>query len=76
MPKFRALSGLIQKYYVYRGNNRYSGVMIWESAEALAKYRESDLARTVATSYGVIGTPEVCVHDIMFPLHELQLAAA
>ena len=75
-PDYAAFPGLIQKYYVNRGNNRYAGIMIWESAEALAKFRESDLARTVGPAYGVIGTPEVCVHDLMFPLREMDLAYA
>ena len=75
-PEYAAFPGLLQKYYVHRGENRYAGVMIWESAEALAKFRDSDLARTIGTAYGVIGAPEICVHEVMFPLHALGLAAA
>lgn len=73
-PEYEAFPGLLQKYYVNRGNNRYGGVMIWESPEALAKFRESDLAKSIGPSYGVIGTPDICVHEVMFPLRELELA--
>ncbi len=42
-PQFRALTGLLQKYYLKLGPREYGGVYIWDSAESLQAYRDSDL---------------------------------
>jgi len=52
MPRFRAVPGLIQKLY---GRDEASGdvcgVYFFESEEALAAFRESELAKTIASAY-------------------------
>lgn len=76
-PAYRAVPGLIQKLYLRCGApNTYSGIMLWESAEALAAFRDSDLAKTIPTAYGVKGAPEIRVAETMFLLREsVELAA-
>ncbi|NKB27921.1 MAG: hypothetical protein GKR99_10340 [Rhodobacteraceae bacterium] len=70
-PAYEAQPGLIQKFYMkLDGENRYGGFMIWESAAALAAFRGSELARTIGTAYRVVGTPDVTISEVMFPLHE------
>lgn len=66
---FRALPGLIQKYYVKASEpNHYGGVYIWESMEAMQAYRESDLAMTIPEAYKIVGAPKLEVLDVLFPL--------
>lgn len=73
-PQFRAIPLLLQKFYLKLDKpNHYGGFYIWESAEALAKYRESDLARTIPTAYRVVGAPEVGIYELLFPLRDEAL---
>lgn len=62
---YRAVPGLMQKYYVkLDGPNRYGGVLVWESREALDAFRETELSRTIPTTYGVKGAPSVEVIEV------------
>ena len=70
-PQFRALEGLIQKYYVRRdGPGEYAGVYVWDSQESLEAYRDSELARSIAKAYGVAEPPVVEVNEVLFPLRD------
>lgn len=70
--QFRALPGLIQKYYVKLDQpNEYGGVYIWDSMESLAAYRESDLAASIPAAYKVTGPPTVEILDALFQLREM-----
>lgn len=71
IDQFRALPGLIQKYYVKLAEpNQYGGVYLWDSMESLSAYRESDLAASIPAAYNVKGTPSVEILDSLFPLRE------
>jgi len=75
IEKFRALPGLIQKYYVrLAGPNHYGGVYIWESREAMAAYRQSDLASSIPAAYQVKGAPTIEILEAMFPLRDIPAA--
>jgi len=69
VPLFKAIPGLVQKYYV-RGQDEgeYRGVYLWESMESLAEYRESELAKTIAAAYKVVEPPVIEMGEVMFPL--------
>ena len=68
-PQFRAIDGLVQKYYVRRdGPGEFGGVYLWDSMESLAAFRESELARTIAQAYRVTEPPEVEIAEVLFPL--------
>lgn len=70
-PAFRAIEGLVQKYYVRRDEpGEFGGVYIWDSAESLAAFRESGLAGTIAEAYGVTEPPEVEIAEVLFPLRD------
>lgn len=73
-PQFRAVKGLVQKYYIDLGQGRYSGFYIWENEEALANFRASDLAKTIPAAYQIEGAPEVVMGNCLFPLRELAHA--
>jgi hypothetical protein len=62
---YRAVPGLVQKYYVRLGKpNHFGGVLLWESKEALAAFGETELSKTIPTTYGVKGAPDVEVIEV------------
>jgi heme-degrading monooxygenase HmoA len=70
-PQFRALPGLVQKYYVRRsGPGEFAGVYIWDSMESLEAFRTSDLAKSIPAAYKVIEPPIVDVEEVLFPLRD------
>jgi hypothetical protein len=71
ISQFRALTGLQQKYYMEDAETgEVAGLYLWESAEALAEFRESELRATIAESYQVEGDPRVEVYRVVMPLRE------
>ena len=68
-PQFKAIPGLLQKYYVKIGESgQYGGIYIWESQEALNAYRESDLAKSIPEAYEIVEAPSIEIMDIIFQL--------
>lgn len=60
--QYRALRGLLQKYYLtFPATQEHGAVYLWESEEALERFRESQLARTISTAYQVQGPTDVQV---------------
>lgn len=69
--QFRALPGLIQKYYVKLGpEGEYGGYYLWESREAMLSFRDSELAKTMPGAYQLTEPPSVEVLEVMFQLRE------
>jgi heme-degrading monooxygenase HmoA len=67
--RFRALDGLAQKYYLnYAEKDEYGAVYLWESEEALQQFRDSELAATIAGTYGVEGALDLRVAEVIMPL--------
>jgi hypothetical protein len=63
--RFRQLPGLIDKIYLrFRETGEFGAVYVWESDDALARFRESELARTIPTVYQVDGTPQSELADV------------
>jgi quinol monooxygenase YgiN len=70
-PQFRAIPDLVQKYYLKLDKpNHYGGFYIWKSRAAMLAYRESELAKTIAAAYKVVGAPDVDIHEILFELRD------
>ncbi len=68
---FRALPGLIQKYYFKTAEpNQYGGLYMWKSEDQMAKYRASDLAKSIPAAYKVKDMPEIETLDILFELRD------
>ena len=68
-PQFRALEGLVQKYYVRLGEpGRFVGVYLWDSRESLEAFRESELAKSIPEAYQVIEAPDIEIGEVVFPL--------
>jgi heme-degrading monooxygenase HmoA len=70
-PQFKAIPGLVQKYYIKtKTPGEYGGVYIWDSIESFNKFKESDLAATIGEAYRTIEPPSVEIVDILFKLRE------
>lgn len=68
--RYREVPGLLQKYYVhYSETDEYGGVYIWESEDALQKWRDTNLAETLAETYLVTDGPTSEVAELMLVLH-------
>jgi heme-degrading monooxygenase HmoA len=68
-PQFRALTGLLQKYYLRDVQTGEVGaVYIWDSEESLRAYRESELARTIASAYKAVERPRVEIFETIMTL--------
>lgn len=64
-PRYRALPGLIQKYYgIEKETGEVTGVYIWDSKQSLQEFRDSELARTIPEAYKVEGQPRIEVFDV------------
>ena len=70
-PQFKAIPGLIQKYYVKTGQtNEYGGIYVWDSQEALQAYLKSDLAKSIPEAYQIMEAPQIELMDILFQLRD------
>jgi heme-degrading monooxygenase HmoA len=65
--RYREVPGLLQKYY--SETDEYGGVYIWESEAALQKWRDTNLAGTLAETYQVTEGPTSEVAEVMLVLH-------
>ena len=70
VPRYRALKGLKQKYYLrFAETGEHGAVYLWESEAALKKFRESELGQTISSAYEVRGTPEVLLAEVVMTAH-------
>lgn len=73
-PQFRALPGLLQKYYMRETQTGEVGaVYIWDSEESVRAYRQSDLARTTASAYKALEQPRIELFETTFTLRPEKL---
>ena len=70
-PRYREQSGLKQKYYLkFPETEEYGAVYLWESESALKKFQESDLGKTIGSSYKIQGEPEVRKAEVVMNLRD------
>lgn len=72
MKTFRAVPGLIQKYYIAEENTgAISGIYIFETKSARAAFWTSELAKNIPIRYGVIAeTLRVEQYDMAIVLND------
>ena len=67
-PRFREVPGLVQKLY---GRDAAAGdvcgIYFFESAEALAAFRDSELAKTIPAAYEATDVRRE-VYEVLYPL--------
>ena len=71
-PRFLEVPGLVQKIYGRdEASGDYCGIYFFESEAALAAFRESGLAQTIASAYEAVEVrPEV--YHVLYPLRPDQ----
>ena len=70
-PQFKAIPGLLQKYYVKLDQSgEYGGIYVWDSPESLKSYRESDLAESIPEAYEIVEAPNIEILNVLFKLRE------
>jgi heme-degrading monooxygenase HmoA len=63
--QYRNGPGLVEKLYLrFRDTGEFGAVYVWESEQDLARFRESELARTIPTAYQVEGESSLEVADV------------
>ncbi|MGA9269151.1 MAG: antibiotic biosynthesis monooxygenase [Lutimonas sp.] len=68
---FKALPGLIQKYYVRRNEpGHYAGIYVWDSEESMHAFRQTDLAASIPEAYEIVEPPKVETLDMLFKLRD------
>ncbi len=71
IDRFRALKGLVQKYYLEDPvTGEIAGLYFWDSKESFDEFNKSELRATIAKAYQVVGEPTVEVYRVMMPLRE------
>ena len=69
--EFRAVPGLIQKYYVRLNEpNCFGGIYLWDSMDSLKAFRETPLAKSIPAAYKAVSAPKVEVFEGLFALRE------
>lgn len=67
-PRFLQVPGLIQKIYVRdEASGDICGIYFFESNEALAAFRETELAKSIPTAYEATDIRRE-VYEVLFPL--------
>lgn len=68
-PRFLEVPGLVQKLYGRDpATGDVCGIYFFESHEALAAFRQTELAKTIASAYEAKEVRRE-VYDVLFPLH-------
>ena len=71
LSQFQAVPGLQQKYYAREpSTGDYVGVYIFDSQDSLTRYRSSELARGIPSTYRVADAPRIEVLELLFATHE------
>jgi hypothetical protein len=67
-PRFLEVPGLVQKIYGRDdATGDVCGIYFFESKQALAEFRETELARTIPTAYEAVEVRRE-VYDVLYPL--------
>ena len=60
LPEFRAMPGLLQKYYVHDpSSDEWGGIYVWDSQASLDEYLASDLRKSIPETYEIVGAPRI-----------------
>ena len=62
---YRQVPGLVEKIYLrFRDTGEFGAVYVWDSDDALAHFRESELARSIPEAYRVEGGAKIELADV------------
>ncbi len=70
-PRYRETKGLKEKYYLkFPETEEYGAVYFWDNQSSLDAFRDSDLGKTISSSYKVQGSPKVLAAELVMTLHD------
>ena len=76
-PQYRALPGLIQKYYIRESETGdYAGIYFWDTEESMREFLQSELARTIPTAYKAEGQTRVEIFETILVLRPEEQPSA
>jgi heme-degrading monooxygenase HmoA len=68
-PQYRAMPGLLQKYYLkFPATQEHGAVLFWQSEEAATRFEDSELARTIPSAYQVQEEPDKTTAEVVMAL--------
>ena len=68
-PRFHEVPGLVQKIYGRDNSTGHvCGIYFFESEDALAHFRETELAKTIPSAYEAKAVRRE-VYEVLYPLH-------
>ena len=71
-PRFREQKGLLQKFYGYEeSTGMHTGIYIWDTRDSMQAFQETELAKSIPSTYQVETPPRVEVFELIFPLREM-----
>ncbi len=77
LPQYRALPGLLQKYYVRESETgEYAGIYFWDSEESMREFQQSELARSIPSAYKAVGQSRVETFETVLTLRPEEQAPA
>ena len=63
--RFRRVPGLLEKLYLrYRDTGEFGAVYVWESEDALKRFRQSELGQSIGMAYEVRSGPDFELADV------------
>ena len=72
-PRYRALKGLKQKYYLhFPETDEHGAVYIWKSKKDMEEFAKSDLRRTISTAYQVKGKADTQLAEVVMTLRPVD----
>ncbi|RED49256.1 hypothetical protein [Seonamhaeicola aphaedonensis] len=70
-PQFKAISGLLQKYYVKMADSgQFGGIYVWDSVESLNAFKASELAASIPEAYEIVEAPNIELLNVLFKLRD------
>lgn len=70
-PQFKAIPGLLQKYYFKMAQSgQFGGIYVWDSPETLKSFQKTELAASIPKAYEVIEAPDIEILDVLFKLRD------
>lgn len=67
--RFRAIPGLIQKFYGFeKDSDEVTGIYLWDSEQSLREFRETELAKTIPEAYQMDGQARFEVFEVPYVL--------
>jgi hypothetical protein len=75
-PRYRKLSGLLQKYYIKDSQTgEHGAIYLWDSMKSIKEFENSELSRTIPEVYKIVGKPGIETLDLVYTLRpEKELA--